>query len=77
MSGISDVRLTLYCQELQGAQAPVVRVNAPKGLGLWGLFRHRRVTRRALLNLTDDQLRDIGLNYEQARTEGLKPFWRE
>jgi uncharacterized protein YjiS (DUF1127 family) len=77
MSGMSDVRLTLYAQELVREQEVQVRVNAPKGLGVWGLFQHRRVTRRALLNLTDDQLRDIGLSYEQARREGLKPFWRE
>jgi uncharacterized protein YjiS (DUF1127 family) len=77
MNGMSDVRLTLYAQELVREQEVLVRVNAPKGLGVWGLFQHRRVTRRALLNLTDDQLRDIGLSYEQARREGLKPFWRE
>lgn len=77
MNGMSDVRLTLYAQELVREQEVLVRVNAPKGLGMWGLFQHRRVTRRALLNLTDDQLRDIGLSYEQARREGLKPFWKE
>lgn len=77
MNGMSDVRLTLYAQDLVREQEVLVRVNAPKGLGMWGLFQHRRVTRRALLNLTDDQLRDIGLSYEQARREGLKPFWRE
>jgi uncharacterized protein YjiS (DUF1127 family) len=76
MSAMSDVRLTLYAQELVREQDVRVRVSAPKGLG-WGLFQHRRVTRRALLDLTDDQLRDIGLSYEQARREGLKPFWRE
>jgi len=76
MSGISDVRLTLYAAELVERQGVKVRINAPKGLGLWGLFQHRRITRRALLTLTDDQLRDIGLTYEQARGEGLKPFWR-
>jgi uncharacterized protein YjiS (DUF1127 family) len=77
MSGISDVRLTLYAQELEKEQGVTVRVNAPAGLSLWGLFQHRRATRRALLTLTDDQLRDIGLSYEQARSEGLKPFWKE
>lgn len=77
MNGMSDVRLTLYAQELVREQEVLVRVNAPKGLGMWGLFQHRRVTRRALLNLTDDQLRDIGVSYEQARQEALKPFWRE
>jgi len=76
MSGISDVRLTLYARELYEQQEPSVRVNAPKGLSLWGLFQHRRRTREALLALTDEQLRDVGLTYEQARHEGMKPFWR-
>ncbi|MFK3972566.1 DUF1127 domain-containing protein [Pseudomonas sp. NPDC087358] len=77
MSGMSDVRLTLYAQELLREQEVRVRFSAPSDLSLWELFEHRRSTRRALLGLTDDQLRDIGLSYEQARCEGLKPFWRE
>jgi uncharacterized protein YjiS (DUF1127 family) len=77
MNGISDVRLTLYGQELGKEQEASVRINAPKSLGLWGLFQFRLTTRRALLVLNEDQLRDIGLSAEQARTEGLKPFWRE
>jgi uncharacterized protein YjiS (DUF1127 family) len=43
----------------------------------WALYRHRAHSRRALLELTDAQLRDIGLDFQQARTEGMKPFWRE
>lgn len=77
MSGMSDVRLTLHAQQLAEAQDVSVRVNAPKGLTLWGLFQHRQRTRHALLRLTQDQLRDIGLSNEQARREGLKPFWRD
>lgn len=37
---------------------------------------HRWRTRRALLELDDQQLRDIGLSWEQARQEGSKPFWK-
>ncbi|WP_122300679.1 DUF1127 domain-containing protein, partial [Pseudomonas syringae] len=37
----------------------------------------RRHTRKALLDLSREQLRDIGLTAEQARREGLKPFWRD
>lgn len=37
---------------------------------------HRWHSRRALLELTPEQLRDVGLTPEQAREEGLKPFWR-
>lgn len=76
MSAMSDVRLTLYAQELLEEQKTPISMNAPTGLSLWGLFRHRRNTRRALLWLTNDQLRDIGLSHEQARREGLKPFWK-
>ncbi|MNG39640.1 hypothetical protein D3C84_1278200 [compost metagenome] len=48
----------------------------PSGLSRWALFWHRLHTRQALLELTPEQLRDIGLTREQAREEGLKPFWR-
>jgi uncharacterized protein YjiS (DUF1127 family) len=50
--------------------------NAPSGLSRWDLFWQRLHTRKALLALTPDQLKDIGLTREQAREEGLKPFWR-
>jgi uncharacterized protein YjiS (DUF1127 family) len=80
MNGLSDVRLTIHSQELaarqiNGAREAVMR-NAPSGLSRWGLFWHRLHTRKALLELTPHQLRDIGLSREQAREEGLKPFWR-
>jgi uncharacterized protein YjiS (DUF1127 family) len=76
MGGMSDVRLQLLARELEvGQQAKVF--NAPEGLGRWGLMLHRWHTRRALLQLTDDELRDVGLSWEQARTEGRKPFWKD
>lgn len=75
MSGISDVRLKLHAGEL--SREPRAQLNrAPAGLGTWGLMVHRWCSRRALLELTPEQLRDIGLTSEQARDEGLKPFWR-
>ena len=80
MNGLSDVRLTLHSQELvtgqeDGAWNTALR-NAPSGLSRWGLFWHRLHTRKALLELTPAQLKDVGLTREQAREEGLKPFWR-
>lgn len=36
--------------------------------------RHR--TRKALARLSDDQLRDIGLERDVAYTEARRPFWR-
>ncbi|NBA94404.1 DUF1127 domain-containing protein [Pseudomonas sp. R5(2019)] len=74
MSGMSDVRLGLHSQELE-QQGPCV-FSAPAGLKGWGLMYHRWRTRRELLELDRDQLRDIGLSPTQAREEGLKPFWR-
>jgi len=77
MSGLSDVRLALHSQELAaGQERALMARNTPCGLSRWALFWHRRVTRQALLELTPEQLRDIGLSSEQARQEGLKPFWR-
>ncbi|AJO81443.1 MULTISPECIES: DUF1127 domain-containing protein [Pseudomonas] len=80
MNGLSDVRLSLHSQELAAEQERAGGANsvrhAPAGLGLWGLYWHRLRTRKALLELTPEQLRDIGLSREQAREEGLKPFWR-
>ena len=74
MNGMSDVRLMLRSQELQAEQE---RASAPLDISRWQLFWRRRHTRKALLHLTREQLRDIGLTPEQARQEGLKPFWRD
>lgn len=80
MNGLSDVRLTLHSQELEAGQEDSAwnsaLLNAPSGLSRWGLFWHRLHTRKALLNMTSDQLKDVGLSREQALEEGLKPFWR-
>ncbi|MCK9817943.1 DUF1127 domain-containing protein [Pseudomonas sp. MAFF 302046] len=80
MNGLSDVRLSLHSQDLVEGQerAMAARLSgcAPIGLGRWALYWHRLHSRKALLELTPEQLRDIGLSREQARREGLKPFWR-
>ncbi|MGF6592473.1 DUF1127 domain-containing protein [Pseudomonas sp. 2835] len=75
MSGMSDVRLKLYAEELSREQR-IQLFSAPTGLSRWGLMVHRWNTRRALLALDAAQLRDVGLTPAQAREEGLKPFWR-
>ncbi|MBP1126834.1 MULTISPECIES: DUF1127 domain-containing protein [Pseudomonas] len=74
MNGICDVRLALQGQELEAGQR---RVRSAPARERWDLFWLRRHTRKALLTLTREQLRDIGLTEEQAREEGLKPFWRD
>jgi uncharacterized protein YjiS (DUF1127 family) len=80
MNGLSDVRLTLHSQELAAGQKDnawhAAMRNAPSGLSRWGLLWHRLHTRKALLGLTPEQLKDVGLTREQAQEEGLKPFWR-
>lgn len=35
----------------------------------------KRRSRLALLQLTDEQLRDVGISRDEARREGLRPFW--
>ncbi|WP_268798859.1 DUF1127 domain-containing protein [Pseudomonas huanghezhanensis] len=77
MNGLSDVRLALYSQELVDGQVRPLTVSGSSSLSMWTLFQRRRGTRRALLNLNADQLKDIGLTSEQARAEGIKPFWRK
>lgn len=45
---------------------------------LWrqaGNFLQKRKTRRALLDLTDEQLLDLGISRRDAMREGYRPFW--
>ncbi|WP_166360926.1 DUF1127 domain-containing protein [Pseudomonas akapageensis] len=75
MNGLSDVRLKMHAEELLEEQRTHVAAPTP-GISRWALMWQRLHTRKVLLELDDDQLRDIGLSPEQARKEGLKPFWR-
>ena len=45
-------------------------------LGALEGWSERRRQRRALLQLDDKLLKDIGLSYADAWQEGHKPFWR-
>ena len=80
MNGLSDVRLTLHSQELTAGQDHGAREadmrGAPSDLKRWDRFWRGLHTRKALAELTATQLKDVGLTREQAREEGLKPFWR-
>ncbi|RWN58796.1 DUF1127 domain-containing protein [Mesorhizobium sp.] len=40
-----------------------------------GRLLDRRRSRLVLLEMTDDQLRDIGISRADAHREGLRPFW--
>ena len=84
MNGLIDLQLKLQGRECNqnGSRSEAVETlrritKGPAGLSRWALYRHRITSRRDLLALTSDQLRDIGLDYIDARAEGSKPFWRE
>jgi uncharacterized protein YjiS (DUF1127 family) len=63
----------LYVAPFRAERTPawVVRVFAAADRAL-----QRRRQRNALLELSDRQLKDIGVTREQAQKEGHKPFWR-
>jgi len=44
------------------------------GISVRGLFALAR-SRRALGSLSDEQLRDVGIDAAQARTEAARPVW--
>ncbi|WP_415754195.1 DUF1127 domain-containing protein [Pseudomonas leptonychotis] len=79
MSGLSDVRLVLKPEALrQGAVAEHLygqKDKSTSAVGRWRLFCRRLATRRALLTLSDEQLKDVGLSRAQAQREALCPFW--
>lgn len=78
MNGLGDARLTLVAQELADSARVAVASRRPAqapGESRWLLFWRRLHTRRALLRLTDAQLRDIGLTRAEANREALRPFW--
>jgi uncharacterized protein YjiS (DUF1127 family) len=65
-------RLSLPTSPRRGGSAPQVR-GLLATLDRWA-ERHRE--RRALLELSDHMLKDIGLSGADAWQEGRKPFWR-
>lgn len=75
MTGMSDVRLTLYQQELLEIHDGRVTVRGTQE-SRWAQFWRRVRTRKQLLELSDEQLRDIGISRDQARLEAMRPFWR-
>ena len=46
-----------------------------RGWRVWRTWSIRRRTRRALLDLTEEQLRDIGVSRSEARREVGKSFY--
>ncbi len=59
-----------------GVQPPAVRVPSPFGWVQFVRQKHDRwQQRRALLDLSDHLLDDIGITREEAEREARKPFW--
>ncbi|WP_370463492.1 DUF1127 domain-containing protein [Mesorhizobium sp.] len=58
----------------QGYVRRLVRMVRSLANRIDGLLDRRR-SRLALLEMTDDQLRDIGISRCDAHREGLRPFW--
>lgn len=75
MNGLSDVRLTLKGRELESVAGRRLS-GVPALTHRWQCFILRLTTRRALLELSDAQLQDIGLSREQAQREATLPFWK-
>ncbi|MCO4757959.1 MAG: DUF1127 domain-containing protein [Oceanospirillaceae bacterium] len=55
----------------------VVRRKVNTGLGTCICWYQRYRTRRQLLALDRDQLKDIGVSSACAQAEAAKPFWRK
>ncbi|MBZ8134698.1 DUF1127 domain-containing protein [Afifella sp. IM 167] len=65
----SDASLSSPVARLRGRftlQAVLVRIEK---------MAERRRTRRALMALSDSQLKDIGISRADAYREGIRPFW--
>ena len=56
--------------------APALRQGLGKALALLGRWHRRAEDRRSLRTMSDNQLRDIGVDWLSAQTEAAKPFWR-
>lgn len=46
-----------------------------RGMNALDRMMDRRRSRLALLEMTDDQLKDVGLSRGEAYREGIRPFW--
>jgi len=70
------IRTHDFFSALTGFDGPQASALVSRGLQMIGLWDRRLGTRHELLNLDDDQLRDIGVSRADANAEARKPFWR-
>ncbi|PYB94453.1 DUF1127 domain-containing protein [Pseudomonas fulva] len=75
MGSLSDVRIEPLVGDKEALQRSETHAT-PKASSRLQLMLRRWHTRRALLQLSDHELRDVGLSWQEARSEGRKPFWR-
>jgi uncharacterized protein YjiS (DUF1127 family) len=61
---------------LEGLLERWIAAGLPGGVGMLGLWLRRLRDRRELSNLTEAQLRDVGLDPSFTRRESEKPFWQ-
>lgn len=79
MSTIRTFRLSDLHDLTGGGSTPTQRIGGTRPIS--GLFLaisamfEKRASRLALLSLTDDQLKDIGLSRADAEREGLRNPW--
>ena len=66
-------RTMLLQNRLPQSPLALVIITVATTLLTWDL---RRSTRRALKNLTDTELQDIGLTRDEAYTEARRSFWQ-
>ena len=59
------------------APAPAMSGLLVRMIGLIESWAERRRQRRALLELSDALLKDVGLARSDAEIEACKPFWRD
>jgi uncharacterized protein YjiS (DUF1127 family) len=80
VSGVTHVfkAMSAYTADIRivGLPAWGIATWLPKCFEAVSRMRDCQRQRRALLELDDDQLRDIGISRRQALEEGRKPFWR-
>ena len=46
-----------------------------RGMDALDRMADRRRSRLALMEMTDDQLKDVGISRGEAYREGIRPFW--
>jgi len=70
-------RATTFPAAPAAPAAPGIPARAPRPRSRFGLFALAGLFRQraALRNMTDAQLRDIGITREQAATEARRPLW--